>query len=547
MRVKQWVLFIFLTALLIIPFVSVAQEKLTEEQMTAYRTRPAVVLVYSGMFVEITLKGQQTFKVPNYGSGSGFFINPEGYLVTNGHVVDTYVKYMEDKNGYSQQVFNNFIMQRIVNEFKQSRGREPSEREIRRELSRFEREYEPKISNHGAINYVVLSNNEYMNFEVKKFSPSVPDGGKDIAVLKVERDNCPVIMLGDSTKLALQQQVFTIGFPAVVDPQRFPLLGKDNTLKASITRGSISALKTDFKGMSVIQHDSATSPGNSGGPTVDIKGRVIGVHSYAAAQYDGFKFCVPINTAKEFIRDAGIEFNKESEFTKVFNQLMDAVWNKDWFEARSLVSTALAYMESEPDLKRMQQMILTRIRQMGFFEKVWLQNQLVVIIGIALVVLIIIVLIFALRPSPEKKVEMPPMAVPVEKPAAPEPVVEDATVAEPETPTQALDATVFEDDLGGTVTVLEKGEEIGTFDVLQKGVLVGRDPKAVDVYITSSTVSKTHCKITPQEGWFFIEDLGSTNGTFVNNERIDKKQLSALDRVQLGKKGDIKLVLRKKE
>ncbi len=532
MKTKAWI-FLFILIAFVSTSCSSSGEKLTEEQMTAYRTRPAVVLVYSGMYVKVTLKSGQSFDVPNYGSGSGFFVNPDGYLVTNGHVVDTYVKYMEDKNAYAQEVLNNFIVRRIVMEFKQTKGREPSQQEISAEFQKFMKSQAPRIADHGSINYVLLSNSETFRFEAKKFSPSIPAGGKDIAVLKIERENCPVIMLGDSSKLALQQPVFTIGFPAVVDPKRFPLLDKKNTLKSSITRGAISALKTDYKGMSVIQHDSATSPGNSGGPTVDFKGRVIGVHSYAAREYDGFKFCVPINSAREFIRETGIETNKLSEFSAVFNKLMDAVWEEKWFDAQAHVSTALAYMKNEPDLEKIQQTVLRKISEMGFFEKIWRQNKIIVIIAVVLIVLILVVLKIAFTPAAAEKEAVAPDA------AAPGEVGPDKTKLDD------VDGTVLEGDIAGSVSVLIKGDELGSFNITADGVIVGRDPNVVNIHIADNIVSKTHLKILPRGDQFFIADLGSTNGTYVNGEKVTETLVGPEDMVQLGKKGDVKLVFKK--
>ncbi|MDQ1353341.1 MAG: hypothetical protein QG657_3647 [Acidobacteriota bacterium] len=540
MRIKRWLVLLILSSIISTFCFLSAAGKLTEEQMTAYRTRPAVAMIYSGMFVKAQLKSGQTFELPNYGSGSGFFINPDGYLVTNGHVVDIYVKYMADKDGYAQKTLNDAIIQQIVVQFKKSQGREPSGKELEAAYKQFMQDQQPRITEHGAINYVLLSNSETFRFEVKKFSPSIPDGGKDIAVLKIERENCPVIMLGDSSQLVLQEPIFVIGFPGVVDPQRFPLLGKENTLISSITRGSISALKKDYNGMSVIQHDAATSPGNSGGPAVDIKGQVVGVHSYAATEYDGFKFCVPINSAKEFIRETGIETNKLSEFSIVFNKLMDAVWNEEWFDARGYVSTALAYMKNEPDLEKMQQMILTRINEMGFLEKIWRQSKTIVIIVVVLVILILVVLKIAFSPTVPEREAAPAHqgpATPV-TPVTAAPPVDKTKASEPE-------GTVLEGEVAGSLTVLVKGEDKGTFNITSSGITIGRDPMTVNVHIADSIVSKNHLKIVPRGDKFFLVDLGSTNGTYVNGQKIKETLASLDDMVQLGKKGDIKLIIRK--
>jgi len=398
---------------------------------------------------------------------------------------------------------------------------------------------QPRVVDHQEINYVVLSNSETLRFEVKKFSPSIPNGGKDIAILKIERENCPVIFLGDSAKLSLQQMVFTIGFPAVVDPQRFPLLGKENTLKSSITRGSISALKTDYKGMSVIQHDSATSPGNSGGPTVTADGLVIGVHSYAATQADGFKFCVPINSAKEFIRDAGVEFNKTADFTVVYNKLLKSVWDENWFDAQTEVSTALAYMKNEPDLEQLQRTILQRISEMSFLEKLWIQNKLVIIVAIILILAILLVLYISFKPS--SSVES---AADGHIPDLAPPPTQDSD-QDDKTTFEAGSGTIFEGDVCGSLTILIRGEEQGSYPITTNPMILGRDPGTSTVAIKSDLASKNHLKIIPKGDQFYIVDLGSTNGTYVNGEKISESLVNPSDQVQLGKRGEIKLVFKK--
>lgn len=538
-------------ALLLASGTGLRAQKLTEEQMTAYRTRPAVVLIYSGLAVEFTLADGKEQTLPVYGSGSGFFINPDGYLVTNGHVVDSFVKYTEDKDGYARKVLDDAITEKVTSDYKAANGREPGQQELQQAREEFIRKNKPQVTGHEGINYVLLSNSETLRFEVKKFSPSIPDGGKDISILKVERDNCPVVMLGDSSTLALQQPVFTIGFPGVVNPDRFPLLAKENTLKSSITRGAISALKTDYKGMAVIQHDSATSPGNSGGPTVTTDGRVIGVHSYAATGADGFKFCVPINAAKEFIRDAGVDYNKTADFTVVYNKLLQSVWDERWFDAQTQVSTALAYMKNEPDLEQLQRRILQHISEMGFFEKLWRQNRAVVIIAVILLAAILVVLYMSFKPvsggqlKPAASVPAAPAPVGSAPPAGGMPAPAPPAVPSDKTSIEPSDGTLFEGDIRGSVTVIVKGQEQGTYPITTTSMVLGRDAASSTVAIQSDLVSKNHLKVYPKDDQFYIVDLGSTNGTYVNGERITEQLVKPEDSVQLGKKGEVKLVFKK--
>ncbi len=63
---------------------------------------------------------------------------------------------------------------------------------------------------------------------------------------------------------------------------------------------------------------------------------------------------------------------------------------------------------------------------------------------------------------------------------------------------------------------------------------IGRKPDN-DLVIDNPAVSGHHAKIVKVQAVYFLEDLGSTNGTFVNEKRIDKKQLRDGDRVLIGK------------
>jgi putative serine protease PepD len=121
----------------------------------------------------------------------------------------------------------------------------------------------------------------------------------DLAVLKVQKGNLPVIAFGDSSKLSIGDPVVAIGSP----------LG----LASTVTSGIVSALNrpvtTGNAGaesyIDAIQTDAAINPGNSGGALLDSQGRIVGVNSAIASLSSGstsgsigLGFSIPINEAK---------------------------------------------------------------------------------------------------------------------------------------------------------------------------------------------------------------------------------------------------------
>src|SRR5215207_9682316 len=115
----------------------------------------------------------------------------------------------------------------------------------------------------------------------------------DVAVVRVSAQNLPTAPLGDSDKLEVGQSAIAIGNP----------LGLERT----VTSGVVSAVNRNPRGISLdglIQTDAAISPGNSGGPLVDSRGRVIGINTavLAGAGASGLGFAVPINLANDVVR-----------------------------------------------------------------------------------------------------------------------------------------------------------------------------------------------------------------------------------------------------
>lgn len=107
----------------------------------------------------------------------------------------------------------------------------------------------------------------------------------DLAVLKIGQPSASQAFLQASSFKALRtgQEVIAIGSP----------LG---TLENTVTRGVVSALRS-AGGATLIQHDAAVNPGNSGGPLLDRQGRVIGINTMTQKDSTGINFAVAIDHA----------------------------------------------------------------------------------------------------------------------------------------------------------------------------------------------------------------------------------------------------------
>jgi S1-C subfamily serine protease len=186
------------------------------------RVAPAVT------FIEVVHGGAQSpGRRASRGTGSGFLFTPDGYLLTNSHVV------------------------------------------------------------HGAERVTVRLNDD------ARFHADLvgSDQDSDLAVLRIGSPSAlPYVQFGDSAKLQVGQVAIAIGNP----------LGYSK----SVTTGVISALGRTLRASTgrlmhdVIQTDAALNPGNSGGPLVDSRGRVIGVNTAMIPQAQAICFATGINTAK---------------------------------------------------------------------------------------------------------------------------------------------------------------------------------------------------------------------------------------------------------
>lgn len=99
----------------------------------------------------------------------------------------------------------------------------------------------------------------------------------------------------------------------------------------------------------------------------------------------------------------------------------------------------------------------------------------------------------------------------------------------------------------GKIEVIIGNQQIGTYLVTDNPLTIGRDPAQVLAVIQEAIVSKLHCSIFFRADQIFIKDLNSTNGTYVNEEKVSERELHDNDIVFLGKKGTVKIIYHKLE
>ena len=120
------------------------------------------------------------------------------------------------------------------------------------------------------------------------------DPDTDLAILKIELDKLPVIVLGNSDELQVGEPVLAIGNPFGVGQ--------------TVTGGIVSALGRNQLGINTfenfIQTDAAINPGNSGGALVDVNGNLLGINTAIYSRSGGsmgIGFAIPVSTAKQVL------------------------------------------------------------------------------------------------------------------------------------------------------------------------------------------------------------------------------------------------------
>src|SRR5437867_5725154 len=146
-------------------------------------------------------------------------------------------------------------------------------------------------------NFHVVEGAEHVDVKLKdgrEFPAKVvgTDEKTDIAVVKIDAKDLPVVQMGDSDAVRVGQFAFAIGAPFKLD--------YTFTYGVVSGKGRSKLLQTGAYSISdYLQTEASINPGNSGGPLCDIDGRVIGMNTLINGMNRGLGFAIPSNMAKE--------------------------------------------------------------------------------------------------------------------------------------------------------------------------------------------------------------------------------------------------------
>ena len=535
-------LFVLVSVLLPVFKIFTTDAQVSDGERLAMYSKPAVVRIYDGAVGNCYFQPnprKEGYSYQNLGSlssGSGSFISPNGYISTNAHVVSTTHDGMEE----AKKVVYRALLRRVAYEAKIEKL---TQKQIDFILER------SQCGNIRLISVVVVPDGSQFPFEIKAYG--APTGqGKDVAIIKVEVKNTPVMKIGDSDKVKIQDKVTVFGYPASAegDPRT---LDNKSALEASITSGEIAAQKTSPSGAPILQVNSTgVTHGSSGGPVTTLKGEIVGMITFGGEEdIPGVGFAVTSNTMTEFVKQAGA-INEYGPADTIYREGLELYWSGYYSKAIKKFEEVkrLFPQHSEVDklIQQSQQAITDGKEKSGLWFWVIL---IVIILVVGFFILFLLLgtsvgglllykkkkseaqaaeqIVEAKKPSdrytttPSAQIEsaqtkgsIPKMPKPA---TSPQPVPDrSATVDLSNVQIPGLDRGTSPISIGKIIfiTGILEGKE---FDIPAEGCYIGRDSSSSQIVIPDNRISKRHLWIGQHNGNTIIVDSESRNGTFISN------------------------------
>ena len=502
-------------------------------------SKPAVVRIYAGYSGQFVWK-ERAFDVQYIGSGSGFLIHPTGYILTNAHVVSD----VKEGDEHGQRL----LLQRLAMQVLTALGQPITQATVQSAMTQLATE--AQLTSFKRINLVFLQSGSRYPFEIKAYGAPVGEG-KDVAVVKIEVKNAPTLMLGDSDAMEVGDRLYVIGYPAAGDS---PVLDQKSELEPTTNDGHISAKKTAADGAPILQTNASTTHGNSGGPVLNEKGEVIGLLTFRGdtvnnQEVQGFNFIVPINTAQEFVRQAGTQA-AVSPIDGKWKEGLENYWAGRYSDSKQSLSAVVALYPDHSEARKVmgsaEERIIKGEDKSGSSLSTLFLIALVLGGGLLFVGVIVVVILLARR----GKATPPGAAAPSSSsssaaPASPASPSPSAPVSAPAAggyqPTTIVDTSVL-----GSKLVALSGPLAGKEFHIGAGLMVGRDPARSQVVVNDVQISGTHVWVGIVGGKVIARESGSKNGSYLNDDMakaITEVEMKLGDTLTLGGGGGIKFQL----
>jgi serine protease Do len=242
-------------------------------------------------------------------TGSGFAVTPDGYVVTNAHVVkpeDAELKQQLISIGLKDVIdadskdirssfsgFPDADIKRLLDALVAYTVQNAGISDVKTEVFTAEGKAVPGV----------VKTSKGIKAEVVSVGKTYPD--KDVAILKIQANNLITLPVGDEAGHETGDKLYAIGYPANATFQSGTTSGTE--LEPTLTDGLISAKKSTEAGVPVLQTTAAIAPGSSGGPALDDTGQVIGLTTAGFPGSQGFNFVMPASIVKDFLNRANVK------------------------------------------------------------------------------------------------------------------------------------------------------------------------------------------------------------------------------------------------
>jgi serine protease Do len=339
-------------------------------------SKPAVVRILSG-YIGTWVWDNRSWSTQSISSGSGFIINPDGYILTNAHVVSG-IKGGDDEGRRT-------LLAQLAIQALRARGIALTRDNLANAMQFLSTR--ASLNNFQRINRVYLQSTNYFPYEIKAYGAPTGEGqdlpaGKDIAVLKIEVRNAPTLRLGNSTDMEVGDKLFLLGYPGAADSA---ILDSNSSFEPTTNDGSVTAKKNSADGAPILQTNTAATHGNSGGPAINEKGEVVGLLTFRGntvngQEVQGFNFIVPTSTALEFVRQAGTE-NKASPIDGKWREGLDNYWAQKYRYAQGDFQEVLALYANHTEAKKLIGESQERIAKGEDRSSSWIWMAVIVVLG----------------------------------------------------------------------------------------------------------------------------------------------------------------------